>query len=120
MLKVEGSAENEKHAGDTVGIVKLDPLVQLLPEPTGRDTLEPDTARLACLLQLLGAQTVCAFRVDHLERQLYLKGYVIIAAYHIVDTQSLQSAPDLVLQEVVCAKGVDVDVSAHRDELGSR
>lgn len=39
--------------------------------------------------------------------------------YHIVNSNFLELATNLVFQEIIGTKGVDVHVSTHRDELGT-
>lgn len=39
--------------------------------------------------------------------------------YHVVHSQFLQSTSNLMLEEIVRSKGIDVDVFTHRNELRS-
>lgn len=123
LLKVERAAQNEQNTRDAVDVVQLDPLLELLTESSRRDTLESDTSRLARLLQLLGRERVNALGVDHLMRSAHSripkrpKTSAASHAHHVIHADALKLVPDLVLEEVVRAKGVDVDILAHGHEL---
>lgn len=41
-------------------------------------------------------------------------------AYHIVDSEFLEFATNLMFQKIISTKGVDVHVSTHRNKLGTR
>lgn len=103
VVKVEGTGQNKEDTGNLVRVVEVDPLLELLAETSRRHALETNTARLAGVLELLGRERVDTLGVDH----------------HVVDTNLLETAADLVLEEVVGTEGVDVHVLAHRDELGA-
>jgi len=134
---MERPREDQEHPGNLVGIMELDPLFQFFSEAGWGDPDRSDPTRETGVLEFFGGEGLDAFGVNHLRiagtriiMWFHHQPHTIVlvdgttclsgVTHHIIHPNLFQPSPNLMLQEIIRPKRVDIHIPTHRDQLRSR